>query len=237
MPPVAQAIVATHDIVLSRGPVRVLDGLSLTIGPGETVALQGPSGSGKSSLLQLMCGLLTPDSGTIEFAGQPFSTMSERSRSRVRLNSIGCVFQGDEFVPELTLSENVSLPLRLLGRERRSDVALSVVDDAMDRLGIADFSDRLPWQVSGGQLQRAAVARAVVHHPRLILADEPTASLDAESSAAAMTLLLDVASDIDAAVLVVTHSTEVAGLCSRQAQLRAGRLEPAGSAGSRAPRV
>lgn len=198
--------------------------VDLTVEPGESVAVRGPSGSGKSTLLDLMAGLLQPDQGRTFFQGRRFDTLSDAARSEVRLRRFGLVFQAGELIPELTLLENITLPLRLSGRLPRGLAVPEPVADVLDRLGIAGLTGRLPTEVSGGELQRAAVARAVVHRPALVLADEPTASLDDATARSTMTLLLGLARDVRAAVVVVTHDDVVAARCDRSLSMRGGVL-------------
>lgn len=209
---------------VSRGQRTVLDGLDLEVYAGDAVAIQGASGVGKSTLLALLCGLIRPAAGEIWVHGQRIDNKSDRQRAAKRLRSFGVIFQGDELLPELTLGENITLPLRLTGPRRRTAHYLADVENVLTRLGIADLMDQAPSDVSGGQLQRAAVARAVVHRPQAILADEPTASLDEIAARSAMRLLIDLARENQTAVVVVTHDDAVAEYCDRRLILSAGRL-------------
>ncbi|MEJ7633961.1 ABC transporter ATP-binding protein [Aeromicrobium sp.] len=217
-------VVLVRDLHARRGLSVVLDGIDLTLRRGETVAVQGSSGTGKSTLLAAIAGLSEVESGEIVVDGNPMVGVSDRSRSATRLRSIGMAFQSDELLPELTLGENVSLPLRMGGRRwSKSDVGTAVAG-VLARLGIEDLGDRLPAEVSGGQLQRAAIARAIVHDPAVVLADEPTGALDDETARLTVQLLVELASDRDAAVIVVTHDADVARACDRRVYLDAGRL-------------
>lgn len=213
-------------VVVLRGSVPVLDQLSFAIDRGEVVAIRGASGSGKSTLLATLCGLLQPATGVSHVLGKRFDNLSDRARSAVRMDSFGLVFQDGELLPELTLGENVSLPLRFGSRPRLTSEYQSALDPLFSRLGIGGLTDRLPSQVSGGQLQRAAIARAVIHRPAIILADEPTEALDEKSARSAMQLLIDLARDTNSAVVVVTHDDAVAARCDYAVLLEAGRLVP-----------
>jgi putative ABC transport system ATP-binding protein len=220
-------VLSVDAVTVSRGSVPVLETLSFAVTSGAVVAVQGKSGSGKSTLLATLCGLLAPTTGVTYVLGERFDTLSDRARSAVRLNSFGLVFQDGELIPELTIGENVTLPLRLGPRAKRTAEYRSLLDPLLSRLGIADLADRLPSQVSGGQLQRAAIARAVIHRPAIILADEPTEALDGDSARAALQILIDLARDTRAAVVVVTHDDAIAARCDTSMLLADGRLAEA----------
>jgi putative ABC transport system ATP-binding protein len=211
-------------VVVSRGAVPVLDQLTFAVDSGEVIAVRGASGSGKSTLLSTLCGLIRPSAGVAHVLGTRFDNLSDRARSAVRMNSFGLVFQEGELLPELTLAENVTLPLRLGSRPMLTSEYQSVLDPLFARLGIDGLADRMPSQVSGGQLQRAAIARAVIHQPAIILADEPTEALDERSARAAMQILIDLARDTHAAVVVVTHDDAVAARCDSSVLLEDGCL-------------
>ena len=197
---------------------RVLGPVDLAVPAGSRVALVGPSGSGKSTLLQVLAGVLSPDAGTVRFGDEPFSDLDQDGRARVRLERFGMVFQFAELVPELTLAENVELPLRILGRAAERGRVGSLLED----LGIAHVASQLPSQVSGGERQRAALARAVVHDPQVILADEPTGALDQETGQVVISLLLECSRAVGASLVVVTHDIAVAEQLGRIVRLRDG---------------
>ncbi|QAY64629.1 ATP-binding cassette domain-containing protein [Xylanimonas allomyrinae] len=213
----------------SYGPTRVLDDVDVTIRAGEIVAVMGPSGSGKSTLLHLLAGLLKPDVGEVWLAGQRFDTLGERKRSERRLKELGFVFQFGDLVPELTVEENVELPLRLLGT--RPAQARARAHEMLDRLGVVEHAAKRLSEVSGGQAQRAAVARALVHTPPVILADEPTGSLDTTTGELVLEAFVDAARDQGTAVVLVTHELRVASWAGRDILLRDGRVVGGSAAG------
>lgn len=197
-----------RDVSLSYGLTPALRDVSLRIDAGASVALMGASGSGKSSLLHCLAGVIVPDAGRVLVDGTDITGLSDRDRSRLRLERMGVVFQFGDLVPELTLVENVMLPLQLLGRRTRSARARAL--ELLDRLGIADLADSRTGAVSGGEAQRAAVARALAHEPAVVLADEPTGALDSVNAEAVLDALVVLARDTGAALLVVTHDNVVA---------------------------
>lgn len=218
-----ETLLRCDSVSLRYGDTEVLAGVSLEIARGEIVALQGASGSGKSSLLHIVAGLLSPSGGEVRFAGQRYDDLSDAKRSDLRLASFGVVFQSGDLIPELSMGENVEVPLRLKGASRGS--ARERAHDQLDELGIGDLYDRQRSQVSGGQAQRVAIARALVHEPDLILADEPTGALDEENASAAIRAMLSLVRGRGAAALVVTHDGAVAAMCDRVLHIRGGRLD------------
>jgi putative ABC transport system ATP-binding protein len=192
----------------------------------------GPSGSGKSTLLHCLAGLLRPDAGGVEVDGVRLDSLSDRQRSRLRLERFGFVPQFGDLVPELTLRENVELPLRLLGRGRRESRARAA--ELLERLGVADIADHRAGEASGGQVQRTAAARALAHEPAVLLADEPTGSLDTVSGEQVLDAFLDQARDRGTAVIVVTHEHAVAAHADREVVMRDGRLRDDSLAGAAA---
>jgi putative ABC transport system ATP-binding protein len=204
----------------SSGPVFALDGVSFTVDAGSSVAITGPSGCGKSTLLGVIGGLAVPTEGAVRIGGEEVSSLPDRRRSDFRRTHVGFVYQADNLLPFLTVVENVELQLALDGRSTGADRSLEL----LDRLGLADQAQRLPDHLSGGQRQRAAVARAVVHRPRVILADEPTGALDAANAAGVVDLLLEVQRDIGATLVMVTHDRDAARRMDRRIGLRDGRV-------------
>ena len=204
------------------GATPVYHDVSLTLQRGEFVALLGESGVGKSTLLNCIAGLDQADSGTVQLAGQDLATLNDDGRARLRRESLGFVFQAFHVLPHLTVAENVSLPLRLLGRLDDARVAAM-----LDAVGLAGLGARLPAQLSGGQLQRVAIARAVVHQPALILADEPTGNLDPDTATRVLDLLHAQVRETGAACLLVTHSAAAAARAHRVLRLSvSGIVEP-----------
>ncbi|MGI8700383.1 MAG: ABC transporter ATP-binding protein [Nocardioidaceae bacterium] len=218
----ADLIIDAREVSLSYGATRALDRVSLHIRPGEQVALMGPSGSGKSSLLHCLAGIVKPDTGSVTVNGQGVDTLAESARSRLRLTTMGMVFQFGDLVAELTLLENVALPLQLLGT--RTSTARDKARKLLETFDIADVANRRAGAVSGGQAQRAAVARAMVHEPPVIFADEPTGSLDTLTAEAVLDALVALTSSRGAALLVVTHDHRVAAHLSRCVSMVDGRV-------------
>ncbi|HNM42694.1 ABC transporter ATP-binding protein [Plasticicumulans sp.] len=205
-----------------HGQRPVLAGAELALLPGEVVALLGASGSGKSTLLNLAAGIDLPDAGEVCFDGRDLARLSETARTRLRRRQVGIVFQFFNLVPTLTVAENARLPLELNGL---ADAAgLARVASLLDAVGLADAARRWPGELSGGEQQRVALVRALVHRPKLLLADEPTGALDAENGARVLDLLLRLAREHAATVLIVTHAAEVAAAADRRLRLADGRL-------------
>jgi putative ABC transport system ATP-binding protein len=197
---------------------RVLfDGLDLTVAPGEHVAIRGESGVGKSTLLNIIAGLDTPDQGEVALAGQLLSSLGEGERTDLRRDAIGFVFQAFHILPHLDLARNVALPL-LLQRKPRGP-ALQTAGEVLAAVGLGDRLRSYPKELSGGEMQRVAIARAMVHRPALILADEPTGNLDPETAAGVMELLGREVKQRGAAMLLVTHSPAAAARADRQLML------------------
>jgi len=216
--------ISVEDVVVEHrvasGRIRALDGVSFTVEQGSSVAVVGPSGGGKSTLLGIIGGLARPTTGTVGLGGLDLSASSERDRSDFRRRRLGFVYQSDNLLPFLTVVENVGLQLALDDLAGEADRALEL----LDRLGLRAEVDNLPDQLSGGQRQRVAVARAVVHRPQLILADEPTGALDATNAAGVIDLLMSEQRAIGASLVLVTHDREAAGRLDRQVELRDGRV-------------
>jgi putative ABC transport system ATP-binding protein len=202
------------------GPVLAVDRISLEVEPGSSLAITGPSGCGKSTLLGLVGGLEAPSSGRVVIGGREISSMPERQRAGMRRNELGLVFQSDNLLPFLTAVENVGQQLALTGAADGYERCAELLGE----LGLADAATKLPDQLSGGQRQRVAVARALIHRPRVVLADEPTGALDAGNSAAVIDLLLAAKRDSGATLVVVTHDLAVAARVDATLRLRDGQL-------------
>ncbi len=196
--------------------------LDLRVEPGERVALLGPSGSGKSTLLNLVAGLDRADEGTVAVAGQALETLDESARALVRRQSIGFVFQAFHLVAHLVLWQNVAIPLLLQGVS--AEIARDRAEAVLDSLGLGGRSRSLPTTLSGGEQQRVALARALVHEPALILADEPTGNLDPETAAVALALIDRQTRTRNAALVLVTHSTQAAAIADRRLRLTPSAL-------------
>ncbi|MFI5763958.1 ABC transporter ATP-binding protein [Streptomyces sp. NPDC051563] len=217
----AGTLLSATDLRKTYGSTHALDGAEFSIHAGEVVAIMGPSGSGKSTLLHCLAGIVTPDSGTITYAGRELSAMNDAERSALRRSEFGFVFQFGQLVPELTCVENVALPLRLTGVKRKQAERTAL--EWMERLQVDDLGGKRPGEVSGGQGQRVAVARSLVTNPRLIFADEPTGALDSLNGELVMQLLTEAARSTNAAVVLVTHETRVAAYSDREIVVRDGK--------------
>ena len=220
--PLLQADGIVKDYRLPHGAVHVLKGASLSVAGGERVAIVGHSGSGKSTLLHVLGGLDKPDGGTVRIDGRDIFAMSSRARTRLRALAIGFVFQSFHLLPEMDVAENVLLPSMALGEPRRA--ARKRALELLDKVGLADRATHTPLELSGGEQQRVAIARALMNQPRLILADEPTGNLDAETGAQVLDLLFSLTSSPTRALVVVTHSPEVAARCTRTLELKSGTM-------------
>ncbi|WP_138758794.1 ABC transporter ATP-binding protein [Modestobacter altitudinis] len=205
------------------GRTQALRDATLSVAPGEVVAVTGPSGCGKSTLLLLAAGVLRAQSGRVTVAGTELSGVDDTARALVRRRSIGLVLQFGQLVPDLPVRDNVALPLLLEGHPAAD--ARAAADGWLDRVGLAVGPDTLPSELSGGQAQLAAAARALVHGPALLLADEPTASLDTRSGRALLDLMLATTVAAGGAVLLVTHDNTVAARADREVRLRDGVIE------------
>jgi putative ABC transport system ATP-binding protein len=197
--------------------------ISLTIEAGKSVALIGPSGSGKSTLLNLLGAVDRPTSGSIYIGGTDLSAMTDGELALFRRRRLGYVFQSFHLVPSLSAFDNVAVPFtldRALTVERKQQI-----HQLLDRLGVADKSKRYPDELSGGQQQRVALARAVVHHPALLLADEPTGNLDAQTGRVILDLLDQLRKEFGVTIIMATHSQEAAERCDRRVALQDGRIE------------
>jgi putative ABC transport system ATP-binding protein len=218
-------VVSLRDLTRVHGSgeaeVRALVGVSLEVAPGELVAVMGPSGSGKTTLLALVGGLDTPTAGNVVVEGVHLSELSRRALARLRRTSIGYVFQDYNLVPALTAAENVALPLELDGM--RAGRASKLAEAALAEVGLSGLGARFPDEMSGGQRQRTAIARALIGDRRLVLADEPTGALDSQTSEAVLRVLR-ARCDAGAAGILVTHEPRYAGYADRTIFLRDGRV-------------
>ena len=201
----------------------MLEEVSFEAAAGTTTAVMGKSGSGKSTLLSLISGILKPDAGEIELAGQRYSDLDENNLSDLRASSIGFVFQNFHLVSYLNALENVLLPLKVCGRDDKGEADAA---NLLGQVGLAERLDHLPAQLSGGEKQRVALARALIHEPQLILADEPSGSLDEETGEEIMDLLFGLVAQTRACLVLVTHSPGVAGRCERILRIEKGRVKP-----------
>jgi putative ABC transport system ATP-binding protein len=199
-------------------------GLGLRVAPGEIVAVMGESGVGKSTLLNLIAGLDLPDSGRIAIGGAALDALSEDARTALRLRNIGFVFQAFHILPHLTLAQNVAMPLVLARRPARE--ATPLAEAMLERVGLGGRGGDYPAQVSGGEMQRIALARALVHRPALVLADEPTGNLDPQTAGRILALFADQVRETGAAAVMVTHSERAAAIADRALVLTAQGLEP-----------
>jgi len=216
------ALLTATGVGKSFGSTPALRGGDIVVAAGELVAVMGPSGSGKSTLLHCLAGILTPDSGAIDYAGRRVDRMSDDERSELRRTEFGFVFQFGQLVPELSAAENVALPLMLTGTKRRP--ALAAAATWLDRFGLGELGGRRPGELSGGQAQRVAVARAMVTEPRIIFADEPTGALDTAAGTAVLDAFSAAVREAGVAVVLVTHEARVAAYADRTVIVRDGRI-------------
>ena len=204
------------------GLQRVLDKLSFQVPQGEIVALLGASGSGKTTLLNLLSGIDTPDGGSVHIDGADIHALGEPQRTLFRRRHIGFVFQFFNLIPTLTVGENIALPMELIAT--RPQIARERVEMLLDQVGLSRMADRYPETLSGGEQQRTAVARALSHRPKLLLADEPTGNLDEVTGRRVISLLADMVRGQRTTLVVVTHSHAIADAADRVLQLQNGRL-------------
>ncbi len=214
----------TREYITGERTLQVLKGADVEVYPGELVGLIGPSGSGKSSLLHAAGLLEHPTAGTIRIGGQECSKLSDAARTRIRLRDIGFVYQFHHLLPELSALDNVALPLMIAGQSRKKADARA--RELLTELGLAERLTHQPAQLSGGEQQRVAVARALANSPRLLLCDEPTGNLDPTTSLAVFQALHDLARSQGVAALVATHNLELTSHMDRVLALKDGRLEP-----------
>jgi putative ABC transport system ATP-binding protein len=211
------------DLSMGREVIHILRGISFELQRAEMVALMGPSGSGKSTLLGIVSGLDRPTSGQVLLAGQDISNLSERALAHLRSTQVGMVFQSYNLIPTLTALENVQLPLLVPGRNGRTP-DLDRARELLVEVGLGHRLTHRPSQLSGGEQQRVAVARALVTDPPLLVADEPTGNLDSDTGSALIELLLDLRRRLGTTILVATHNDEVAARADRILRMHDGRL-------------
>lgn len=217
-------MIEVRDIVKSYDKLRVLDGVSLDIGRGEIVAVTGPSGAGKTTLLQIVGSLERADSGSVSYEGTRLEMLGEKALARFRNVNIGFIFQFHQLLPEFTLLENVEMPALIGGRSRAE--ARRRAMELIEYLGLGDRTTHKPSQLSGGERQRAAVARALVNNPRVVLADEPTGSLDSRNRAELHRLFFDLRRDMGHTFVIVTHDENLAADADRIIRLTDGHIAP-----------
>lgn len=207
----------------AAGELTILDTLDFTVGHGEAVAITGSSGSGKSTLLGLLAGLDVPSSGTVRLAGQDIFALDEDGRARLRARQLGFVFQSFQLLPNLTALENVMLPLELAGQSAAQ--TSQAARQMLQRVGLGERLNHYPRTLSGGEQQRVSLARAFVVQPALLLADEPTGSLDAATGQTIIELMFDMQREQGVTLVLVTHDRGLAARCDRQLVLAGGRLQ------------
>ena len=222
--PPGDKLVLFEDVALTlasaAGPVDILRGISLEMAPGETVALVGPSGSGKSSLMMVLAGLERPSRGRVVLAGHDLGALDENALARLRRRHIGIVFQSFHLLPTMTARENVAIPLELAGARD----AMAAAEAALGRVGLGHRLGHYPGQLSGGEQQRVAIARAFVAGPALLLADEPTGNLDGATGRVVIDCLFEEHARLGSGLLLITHDASLAERCERQLQLEDGRI-------------
>ena len=246
-----EVIMRARGLEMSFGQTHALRGVDLDVAAGEVLAVTGPSGSGKSTLLHVMAGVLVPDAGSVSYHGGKspgggatdvaediavnIAALDEAARSRLRLNEFGFIFQFGQLLPDLSALDNVTIPLLLAGTPRRR--ALAQAREALGELGLSEHLDKRPTQLSGGQAQRAAVARALVTGPRILFADEPTGSLDSLAAERTMEVLLASVRSRGASLVIITHDARIAAYADREVTVRDGRIGPGATQAGSGPSV
>lgn len=213
----------TKTVTDATGSLTILDDISLSIDAGETVAIVGASGSGKSTLLGLLAGLDLPSRGSVAIFGTELFMRDEDARAQLRAEKIGFVFQSFQLLPHLTALENVLLPLELSGRNPAGGSPQQAARGLLERVGLGQRLNHYPRTLSGGEQQRVALARAFVAQPPILMADEPTGSLDARTGAAVIELMFDMNRESGSTLILVTHDAQIAAACGRRIELSAGR--------------
>ncbi|WND37570.1 ABC transporter ATP-binding protein [Streptomyces sp. BB1-1-1] len=220
----AGPLLAARGLVKSHGRTEALRGASVDLRAGEILAVTGASGSGKSTLLHCLAGIVRPDAGSVTYAGRRLAELPEKRLSELRRTDFGVVFQFGQLIPELTALDNVALPLMLAGTGRTE--ARARAGQWLERFGVRGQEESRPGEMSGGQAQRAALARALVTGPKAVFADEPTGALDSLASEQVMAALAHTARESGTAVLLVTHDAQVAAYADREVRLRDGAVAP-----------
>ena len=219
-------LLAARDLTKAHGRTEALRGASVELRSGEILAVTGTSGSGKSTLLHCLAGIVSPDAGSVTYDGQRLDELPEKRLSELRRTDFGVVFQFGQLIPELTALDNVALPLMLAGAPRKD--AQAAAGEWLERFGVRGQEALRPGELSGGQAQRAALARALVTGPKVVFADEPTGALDSLATEQVMTSLVHTAREAGAAVLLITHDAQVAAYADREVRLSDGAVLPAG---------
>jgi putative ABC transport system ATP-binding protein len=219
---VTEVLLSARALEKSYGRTQALRGISLELRLGEVLAVTGPSGSGKSTLLHCLSGIVRPDAGEVTYRGQLLEALNEANRTRLRRREFGIILQFGQLVPELTIVQNVALPLLLEGHDRSS--TRTAARSWLEQFGALAVADALPGELSGGEAQRAAVARAMVTGPRVVFADEPTGSLDTLSGEVLLSMVLSAARERSSSVVLVTHDNRVAAHADREVILVDGSL-------------
>ena len=218
--PIVEAVGLVKQVVSDGRALNIVDHVSLSVFPGESVAIVGVSGSGKSTLLGLLAGLDTPSSGTVRLDGEELTALSEDGRAAVRARALGFVFQTFQLLPALTAIENVMLPLELAGRADAREAARAL----LERVGLGARITHYPKQLSGGEQQRVAIARAIAKRPQVLLCDEPTGALDYETGKLVLEVIAKVNAELGTTAMVITHNAAIAGMADRVLRLGNGKI-------------
>ena len=216
------SLIKIQDIVKSYDRLQVLKGINMTVDSGEIVSIVGPSGAGKTTLLQIMGSLDVADSGSVMYEGENILAMNSRRQARFRNRNIGFVFQFHQLLPEFTMEENVAMPAMIAGDSR--SVALAKARKLIDYLGLSERATHKPAELSGGERQRTAVARALINEPKVILADEPSGSLDSQNKAELHRLFFDLRRDLGQTFVIVTHDEHLASEADRTIVMADGEI-------------
>ncbi|MBV7699258.1 ABC transporter ATP-binding protein [Streptomyces sp. TRM70350] len=221
-----EPLLAARDLTKAHGRTEALRGASVELRTGEILAVTGASGSGKSTLLHCLAGIVRPDGGSVSYGGERVDRLPERRLSELRRTEFGVVFQFGQLIPELTALDNVALPLMLGGAGRKE--ARERAGEWLERFGVRGQGELRPGEMSGGQAQRASLARALVTGPKVVFADEPTGALDSLASEQVMTALVHTAREAGTSVLLITHDAQVAAYADREVRLSDGVVVPVG---------